>query len=131
MSVSCLHLPTYIQNTRAVVGLQNSGQLIPNNSIVNTEAIGVDLDSVLCFTDLEDCCAAPENMELGQWLLPDGTVVTDDMDNVLFETRQGSAVGLNRGMVNGNVTSGIVANYPGLTGRLPVFLASRQFTQLL
>ena len=25
----------------------------------------------------------------------------------------------------------IVANYPGLTGRLPVFLASRQFTQLL
>ena len=46
-------------------------------------------------------------MELGQWLLPDGTEVTDDTDNVLFETRQGSAVGLNRGMGNGNVTSGL------------------------
>ena len=29
------------------------------------------------------------------------------MDSVLFETRQGSAVGLNRGMGNENVTSGL------------------------
>jgi hypothetical protein len=68
------------------VSLQLQGQTIPNNSLVNLADIlyqvgnSADLDptndnglqTLMCITDLEDCCETPVR---GNWYYPNGNVV--------------------------------------------------------
>ena len=62
------------------------GQTIPNNSLVNFDDLlyrtGTDgptnangLETLMCITDLEDCCETPR---LGDWYYPDGRRVTGE-----------------------------------------------------
>ena len=78
------------------VSLKLRGVTIPNNSLVDiddilyrspivsglgadpTNANGLHDETLVCVTDLEDCCESPRTVQ-GDWYYPDGNIVSYDV----------------------------------------------------
>ena len=84
------------------VSLKLLGVTIPNNSLVDlddilyrtlndpepTDANGLHDQTLVCVTDLEDCCDAPHTVR-GKWYYPDGSVVLLDALGSTFLSNRG------------------------------------------
>ena len=75
------------------------GQTIPNNSLVNlndllyatnnNQPTNVNgLQTLMCVTDLEDCCASPRTVR-GNWYYPDGRTVVFNTSGATFQSNRG------------------------------------------
>ncbi len=84
----------------------------PNNSIVDLSEIGLDNNSLVCYTDLITCCRGVDSTNgggLGDWLFPNGSaVISRGISNVnmFSRNRNKQALLLHRG-VNATEPSGI------------------------
>ncbi len=84
------------------VGVLHRGKLIPNNSMVTVDDIGEDLESVICFTNEEDCCVSNDG---NHWYFPDDTVVPS-MASDVYGRSGPSTVSLNR-MSGAGISDGL------------------------
>ena len=98
------------------VALQLHGVIIPNNSLVDvgdllyrtssnpdpTNNNGLHNQTLVCITDLEDCCDSPRTVR-GDWYYPDGSVVTFDAPGNTFLRNRGPNEVINGHHFNGSV----------------------------
>ena len=84
------------------VSLKLLGATIPNNSLVDikdilyrtpedpgpTNSNGLHDQTLLCITDLEDCCDIPHRVQ-GEWYYPDGRMVPFDAHGTTFLANRG------------------------------------------
>ena len=96
------------------VSLVLKGQIIPNNSLVNLEEFlyvtnndqptnDNRLQTLMCITDLEDCCASPRTVR-GNWYYPDGRIVEyTDSEGATFQSNRGANEVMGNQMFNGSV----------------------------
>ncbi len=84
----------------------------PNNSIVDLSEIGLDDNSLVCYTDLMTCCRDDDNHNdgvLGDWRLPNNSVAISkgiSNANMFSRNRNTQALRLHRG-INASEPSGI------------------------
>ena len=92
------------------VYVQLRGKVYSNSSISNISIneIGEEPNSLICFTDLVDCCRSIASQSLnrparGNWFYPDGsTVERESASSTFYRNRDTSRVRLNR---RENITS--------------------------
>ena len=98
------------------VSLQLQGVTIPNNSLVDvddllyraggaphpTNANGLHNQTLVCVTDLEDCCDSPRTVH-GDWYYSDGRVVEFDAGGRTFLSNRGPNEVLNGHQFYGSV----------------------------
>ena len=105
----CPYVRRYISYLSAIhiVGVSQKlgGVTIPNNSLVDIEDIlytapfppfnqdptnanGLHDQTLVCETDLEDCCDTPRTVR-GDWYYPDGRVVQFDAGGTTFRANRG------------------------------------------
>ena len=70
------------------------GEVVPNHDVVMSNDIGEGLQALLCLTDETECCDAVSGGVLGQWVLPDGSEVSESGD--VYESRGLSVLSMNR-----------------------------------
>ena len=84
------------------VTLQLHGVNIPNNSLVDVDDLlyrsngdpdptntnGLHIQTLICVTDLEDCCDSPRTVR-GDWYYPDGHAVEFDAEGRTFRRNRG------------------------------------------
>ena len=89
------------------------GQTIPNNSLVNLEDLLLRRDNtqptntnglptLMCVTDLVDCCDSP-NTVLGNWYYPNGRTVVFNTAGGTFQSNRGANEVINDQRFNGSV----------------------------
>ena len=98
------------------VSVQLRGVAIPDNSLVDigdllyragndphpTNANGLHDQTLVCVTDLEDCCESPRTVR-GDWYYPDGRVVQFDAPGRTFLKNRGPNEIINGQQFNGSV----------------------------
>ena len=111
-------------NCNAVgVSLKLRGMTIPNNSLVDiddilyrspivsglgadpTNANGLHDETLVCVTDLEDCCESPRTVQ-GDWYYPDGNIVSYDVPDqwaITFRRNRGANEVINGRQFYGSV----------------------------
>ena len=85
----------------AGVYIQLRDTVYSNNSNIIINDIGEGTNSLICFTDLVDCCTSDQSLNgqaLGNWFYPDGSPVGIRSDNTrgFYRNRDTSRVRLNR-----------------------------------
>ena len=100
------------------------GATIPNDSFVDLDDIVATSDvpsntnpingTLLCVTDLEDCCAAPRTVR-GDWYFPDGSRVGFGGSGAAFQANRGANEEINGQTVYGSVR--LWRRYSGAPGR--------------
>jgi len=79
--------------------------VLSNNSILALEDVGKDKDSVICWTDRQDCCHSTFTVggSLGKWYFPDRSTVKfsadyelSDRKSPIYRNRGHQVVALNR-----------------------------------
>ena len=82
------------------VSLVLLGQTIPNNSLVNLDDLlyvtnnnqptnANEFQTLMCVTDLEDCCESLRAVR-GNWYYPDGHTVVFNTNGVTFQRNRGA-----------------------------------------
>ena len=86
--------------TSVGVSLELLGQVIPNNSLVNLDDLqyhpnnnqptnGNGQQTLMCVTDLVDCCEPPRTVR-GDWYYPDGGTIVFNTRGATFQRNRGA-----------------------------------------
>ena len=119
------------------VSLKLHGETIPNNSLVDIEDIlytipgdpeptnnnGLHDQTLVCVTDLEDCCEAPRTQR-GRWHYPHGNEVILDRHGTTFRRNRGPNEVINGRRFYGSVRLWRKWSYPQGRGRFRCELPS-------